>query len=262
MAEPKYVTVMLVPDGTEARSGFRIRKWLLKFIVGLLIAILVGIVLFFAFYGKVLTRAAMADQLQEENQRLLKYQYKVQLLQENLEQTRGIVERLIEMAGIDYEFPQLPDDSTLFAQWEEGVKAVVQHSAADDMDLPSGLPIQGFISQDFELADANHYHPGIDIACAEGTPVLATGAGDVVFAGTDDTYGLMVVLQHNDSVTTVYGHNSELLVEAGDMVLAGGRIALSGNTGISSAPHLHYEIRISDEPIDPMDSPYDKKIKQ
>ena len=62
----------------------------------------------------------------------------------------------------------------------------------------------------------------------------------------------MVVLQHNDSTTTVYGHNKELLVEVGDNILAGGRVALSGNTGKSTAPHVHYEVRINNKPIDPL----------
>ncbi len=67
----------------------------------------------------------------------------------------------------------------------------------------------------------------------------------------------MVVLKHNDSITTLYGHNRELLVEVGQNVYAGSRIALSGNTGLSTAPHLHYEIRINDNPIDPLDNWYD-----
>ncbi|NOY87824.1 MAG: hypothetical protein GXO93_00350 [FCB group bacterium] len=74
----KYITVMLIPDGTENRKGFRIRQWLLKFIVGFVIFLLVGIILFFAFYGKVLTKAAMADKLAKENQRLLRASVSIQ----------------------------------------------------------------------------------------------------------------------------------------------------------------------------------------
>ncbi|MCK4573417.1 MAG: M23 family metallopeptidase, partial [candidate division Zixibacteria bacterium] len=93
-------------------------------------------------------------------------------------------------------------------------------------------------------------------------PVLATAAGEVVFAAFDSTYGYMVVVQHNDSVMSIYGHNRELLVEPGSRVLAGSRLALSGNTGKSTAPHLHYEVRVNDEPIDPMGNPYDKENQQ
>lgn len=260
MAEKKYITLMLIPDGTESRRGFRMRQWLFKTITIGLAVILVGILLFFVFYGKVLTRAAMADKLAKENERLLRYQYKVQLLEDNLQQARGIVTRLTELAGIDIEFPELPDDSTLFASLDERGMAVVSRAAGIDISLPAGLPIQGFISQDFEIDDDGHYHPGVDIACAEGTPVLATAAGEVVYADYDSTaYGYMVVLKHSDSITTIYGHNKELLVEVGQMVPAGSRIAMSGNTGLSTAPHLHYEIRINDNPIDPLDNWYDQK---
>ncbi|UCG62376.1 MAG: M23 family metallopeptidase [Candidatus Zixiibacteriota bacterium] len=258
MAESKYITIMLIPEGTESRRGYRMRRWLFHFLVWGLVAILVGILLFFAFYGKVLTRAAMADKLAKDNERLLRYQYKVHLLEDNLNQAREIVTRLTELAGIDIEFPELPDDSTLFASLDRRGMAVVSRSAGIDITLPAGLPIQGFITQDFEIDDDAHYHPGVDIACAEGTPVLATAAGEVVYADFDSTvYGYMVVLKHNDSITTLYGHNSELLVEAGRMVPAGSRIALSGNTGKSTAPHLHYEIRVNDQPIDPLDNWYD-----
>jgi murein DD-endopeptidase MepM/ murein hydrolase activator NlpD len=258
MAESKYITIMLIPEGTESRRGYRVRRWLFQFLLGALVVILVGIVLFFIFYGKVLTRAAMADKLAKDNERLLRYQYKVQLLEDNLNQAREIVTRLTELAGIDIEFPELPDDSTLFASLDRRGMAVVSRSAGIDITLPAGLPIQGFITQDFEINDDAHYHPGVDIACAEGTPVLATASGEVVFADFDSTaYGFMVVLRHNDSITTLYGHNSQLLVEAGQTVPAGGRVALSGNTGQSTAPHLHYEIRVNDEPIDPLDNWYD-----
>ncbi len=258
MAESKYITLMLIPEGTESRRGFRMRRWVFRLLLGTLIVVLVGIVLFFAFYGKVLTRAALADKLAMENERLLRYQYKVQLLESNLQQAREIVTRLTQLAGINIEFPELPDDSTLFASLDRRGMAVVSRSSGVDISLPAGLPIQGFISQDFEVDDVSHYHPGVDIACAEGTPVLATAAGEVTYADYDSTtYGYMVVIRHNDSITTLYGHNRELLVQAGQVVPAGGRIALSGNTGQSTAPHLHYEIRINDEPIDPLDNWYD-----
>ena len=72
----------------------------------------------------------------------------------------------------------------------------------------------------------------------------------------------MVVIQHNDSVSTLYGHNDSLLVREGEKVSVGSRIALSGNTGKSTAPHLHYEIHINEKPIDPLENPYDKENLQ
>ena len=261
MSENKYYTLMLIPDGTQNRKGFKIRQWLFKFLIGFFALLLVGILLFFIFYGTVLSRAVKADALEKENNRLKNYQYKVQLLEENLNQARDIVSRLTELAGIDITFPELPPDSTLFASIANRQNGTAARSASNDFSIPSGLPITGFISQDFEIQDGKHFHPGVDIACAEGLPVLATASGNVVYADYDSTYGYMVVVQHDDSITSVYGHNKELLVERGEDILAGSRVALSGNTGKSTAPHVHYEVRIHNKPINPLDYPYDKKTK-
>ena len=252
MAESKFYTLMLIPDGTENRKGIRVRQTFFKIIVSIFILLQVSIVIFFLFYGQIINRAAEADKFEKENERLKKYQYKVQLLEKNLIEARDIVTRLTKLAGIDMTFPELPDDSTLFASFDQTRNALVPRSNTTDFSIPSGLPIAGFISQDFTEDDGEHFHPGVDIACAEGLPVLATAKGVVIYADFDSTYGYMVVLKHNDSMTTVYGHNKELLVKVGDNILAGGRVALSGNTGKSTAPHVHYEVRINNKPIDPL----------
>lgn len=252
MADSKYYTLMLIPDGTENRKGIRVRQSVFKISVALFLLLQVSILIFFIFYGQIVTRAAEADALEKENERLVKYQYKVQLLEKNLIEARDIVTRLTKLAGIDISFPEIPDDSTLFASFDKTRNALVPRSNATDFSTPSGLPITGFISQGFIEDDGQHFHPGVDIACSEGLPVLATAKGVVLFADFDSTYGYMVVIEHNDSTTTVYGHNKELLVEVGDNILAGGRVALSGNTGKSTAPHVHYELRINNKPIDPL----------
>lgn len=249
----KYITIVLLPEGGASGKEYKLKSWVLKFMVSSLVVLLLGIILFFSFYGKILARAATAEQLEKENRKLIRYQYKVKLLEDNLTETREVVSRLIELAGIDYEFPDFPSDSVIFADLDKKGIAVVARSVNDDFSIPSGLPLTGFISQEFEIRERSHYHPGIDIACGEGTPVLTTASGIIEYSAFDDTYGNMVVIRHNDSITSVYGHNKENLVKRGELVVAGARIALSGNTGKSTAPHLHYEVRINDDPINPMD---------
>lgn len=253
MRKARYVTVMFIPEGGEQRSGFRIRYWMLKTGAVLGVLLIVAIAVFIFFAANLMSQASTAQTLAQENEELRRYQYKVALLEENLRQARDVVTRLTEMAGIDFTFPELPADSILFAQMDEQTGAVVTQVAGRDWSMPSGLPIEGFVSQGFEIEKRNQYHPGIDIACAEGTPVLATAAGHVAYAAFDSTYGFMIVLQHNDTVQSIYGHNQKLLVQPGQDVLAGSRIALSGNTGVSTAPHLHYEVRINDQPINPLE---------
>ena len=151
MNKGKYVTLMLLPEGTGSRREFRMRQWILKAVVIGFVVLLFGIIAFFSFYSSVLARAAMTDKLKGENERLKKYYYKVQLLEENLMQTREVVERLTKMAGIDFEFPEIPDDSTLFASLDETPQAILPRSSTIDVSIPAGLPLQGFITRILKL---------------------------------------------------------------------------------------------------------------
>lgn len=96
-------------------------------------------------------------------------------------------------------------------------------------------------------------HNGIDIAVPQGTPVRASADGLVRFAGWQGGFGLLVVIDHGGGIMTFYGHNSELRVKAGDKVSQGDVIALAGSTGLSTGPHVHFEIRLNGEPKDPVE---------
>ncbi len=95
-------------------------------------------------------------------------------------------------------------------------------------------------------------HPGIDLIQDYGAEVRCTGAGRVVHAGPLGGYGNMVEIDHGDGLTTRYGHLSEVLVEDGQEVKANDVVGRLGSTGRSTGPHLHYEVRVDGEPVDPM----------
>ncbi|CAN7311560.1 M23 family metallopeptidase [Rhizobium sp. LjRoot254] len=95
-------------------------------------------------------------------------------------------------------------------------------------------------------------HAGIDFRQKTGGKVRATGAGIVIHAGTSGGYGVMVEIDHGNGITTRYGHLSKVLVKEGDIVSEGDLIALSGSTGRSTGPHLHYEVRRNGTAVDPM----------
>ncbi|MDE2166167.1 MAG: M23 family metallopeptidase [Alphaproteobacteria bacterium] len=95
------------------------------------------------------------------------------------------------------------------------------------------------------------FHTGIDLEANIGTPVHATAPGVVDFAGWDGGYGRMVEIDHGNGIHTRYGHLSRILVRAGDRVVRHERIGLVGNTGRSTGPHLHYEVRIDGRPLNP-----------
>lgn len=103
-----------------------------------------------------------------------------------------------------------------------------------------------------------HFHTGVDVGVGLGTPVSAAAGGVVVLAGTNVVggrvvgYGTYVVIAHGGGLYTLYGHLSRLDVAAGDHVAAGQVIGLSGSTGNSTGPHLHFEVRLGADPVDPM----------
>lgn len=94
-------------------------------------------------------------------------------------------------------------------------------------------------------------HEGIDYSMPVGSPIYAADGGVVESAGTDGAYGKCIVINHGNGLKTVYAHNSKLLVSAGDRVYKGQKIAASGNTGRSTGPHLHFEVRKNGTPVNP-----------
>jgi murein DD-endopeptidase MepM/ murein hydrolase activator NlpD len=122
---------------------------------------------------------------------------------------------------------------------------------------PKLWPLEGPITSDFgyrALPDTGEleFHHALDIGAWYGTPVHATKAGTVAFAGWRPGLGWTVVLEHEMGFSTIYGHNSWYNVDPGDIVEEGQEISLSGDSGRSTGPHLHYEIHLNGVPVDPM----------
>jgi murein DD-endopeptidase MepM/ murein hydrolase activator NlpD len=137
-------------------------------------------------------------------------------------------------------------------QMEQGVSVngtqgeVGVTSGQDQKTEPSGRPVGGVLTQEFHPG-----HNGLDFGIKVGTPVEATMDGKVTYAGWNNQgYGNLVIVENGD-YKTYYAHLSSIPVSVGDSVAAGTTIGLSGNTGNSTGPHLHYEIRKNNVPIDP-----------
>ena len=123
-------------------------------------------------------------------------------------------------------------------------------------DAPSMWPIEGPVTSSFgEREDPFNgegaFHSGIDISAPNGTPVRATADGDVSDAAMGAGYGREVVLDHGHDVTTVYGHLSAIAVMPGQHVTVGQVIGYVGQSGRSTGPHLHYEVRVHNVPVNP-----------
>lgn len=123
--------------------------------------------------------------------------------------------------------------------------------------LPDLWPANGKVSSNFgyrrdPFTFRRSFHKGIDIAASYGTSIKSSADGKVIHAGYYNELGQTVIVDHGNGITTVYGHTSKLLVKKGQTVKKGDVIAKVGNSGRSTGSHLHFEIRINDEPIDPL----------
>jgi len=132
---------------------------------------------------------------------------------------------------------------------------------SDQKDLiertPHRWPARGFVSSTFgprldPFTGLTRIHEGIDIVARRGTPVTAPADGIVTYAGVDPTLGEMVVIDHGYGLLTRYGHNDTVLVREGQRVKRGDPIATVGSSGKSTGPHLHYEIRLNDIAVNPL----------
>ena len=117
----------------------------------------------------------------------------------------------------------------------------------------SGLiwPCDGVVVSGFGMR-WGRMHEGIDISCAYGAATRAAAAGTVIYSGWLGGYGNLVVVDHGDGLSTAYAHASTLLVGLGQQVAQGETVSLVGSTGNSSGPHLHFEVRVNGQAVDPL----------
>jgi len=127
---------------------------------------------------------------------------------------------------------------------------------------PAIWPARGWLTSGFgkrisPFTGRRQFHAGIDIASARGTPVVAPARGRVEFVGAKGPLGNALLIDHGYGVRTQYGHNDKILVKRGDVVERGQKIALVGNTGRSTGPHLHYTVEVNGKAVNPIDFIFD-----
>ena len=218
------------------------------------------------------------DSLKGEMSRLRELDYKLRVITDlevekpsppaygiggSLESGEGLTLENVEQNKLDL-VAMLDKDLTRLremADYQEESFNNLKAYLSDQKDLiertPHRWPARGFISSSFgsrvdPFTGLSRLHEGIDIVARRGTPVMAPADGIVTYAGVDPTLGEMVVIDHGYGVLTRYGHNDTVLVREGQRVKRGDAVSTVGSSGKSTGPHLHYEIRLNDVAVNPL----------
>ena len=284
----RFFSFTLIPHTPKGIRHCKIPFPLLFFFIGLFLSISIALSLFIHrnFYATV---ESSEISLQEQKTALLLekirgYENEIKEVKEGIERLDDLSARMEElsphqrMKGIErqpevrIEAAQSADlnlegirrNLSLFLQevksQEEAFHDILT-TLQEDPRLPHHLPsiqpargwtISGYGDRENPFTGRTEMHKGIDIANLLGTPILATADGIVRSTGYRLDLGFFLILDHGYSLTTFYGHCSKLKVKAGNRVKRGQVIALMGRSGRTLGPHLHYEVRVKDVPVDPL----------
>lgn len=198
-------------------------------------------------------------QLEIKRSKLLSFKNDVEGKQERLIVSRGNQDRLRkELLKDEQELRALLDKHQRDAERLEKELTKLL-SAGEYVGGEMQWPAPGFtrITSPFgyrihPILRTRRMHSGIDIATPRGTTIVAATRGTVVFSGVFGGYGRTIIIDHGGGIMTLYAHNSRLLVKVGQKVLRGQRVALAGSTGMSTGPHLHFEVRKNAKVVDPI----------
>lgn len=153
---------------------------------------------------------------------------------------------------------RLMERATALARGFDEVTDTLKRQSERVQALPSIMPTSGWLSSEFAksrfhpILHENRPHNGIDLTAEVGTPIVAPAAGVVAYAGWDQGFGRVVEIDHGHGIRTRFAHCARLDVRRGQRVTRGQLIAAVGNSGLTTSPHLHYEIHVNGRPVDPL----------
>jgi murein DD-endopeptidase MepM/ murein hydrolase activator NlpD len=160
-------------------------------------------------------------------------------------------------AQLQQKLTWLKDEAAIQEQYLRELNGIVGERKAQWASTPSIWPVRGWVSSGFgrrisPFTGNDTMHGGLDISAPMRTPVVAPAAGTVAFAGSEAGLGNTVSLSHGYGMRTTYGHMDRLKVKTGQSVKRGEILGWVGNTGLSTGPHLHYEVEVSGTAVDPL----------
>ena len=285
----KNYTILLIPEGSHKVRRFMIgRKWLYSIATTLGVILLLGSFLLLDYSRTNVDRSELKrlrvqnqlqhNELREFANRLEDVRKEMVILAQNDAKMRALAQishptgnpeniqvgiggplesaPASDMSSLQQQIDQIRASIDLRRESQEEVRGFLTEQSSLLSSKPNGLPSRGWLTSNFGMRNSpfsgkRTMHEGIDIAARIGTPVYATAAGIVSRAQIENGYGKLIVIDHGYGYKTYYGHNSKLVVKVGQRIKRGDLIAASGNTGTSTGPHVHYEVRLNGVPLNP-----------
>jgi murein DD-endopeptidase MepM/ murein hydrolase activator NlpD len=248
--DKRTLTIMIVPDGARESKSVQVSYRRLRGLAALGIVAALALTVMAGSWWYLAARAARVPGLEREVEVMTRDRERVEALVQRLETIEGQYVRMRDLFG------RAPTDP-LSDVWlpPTGARRGTASEARPEHGptLPTLWPLteRGFVTQGLHEGLEGE-HPGLDVAVASDSYIRASGGGTVVDVGDDAVYGRFVVIDHGEGYATLYGHASATLVTLGQPVRERQVIALSGSTGRSTGPHLHFEVLVQGEPVDPL----------
>ena len=248
MADDRRLSLIIVPHGDLETRTYEIPYDRLKLLFGAAALLLLVFVIMVSSWWFIAAQAARVSGLEAEVAQLEAERAQVAQLEESLARAERQYQQVRQLLGV--EGSPSPREVALPPLRGEGSEGL---ATATEAGRPSVWPLTlpGFITQGRGWVDGSS-HPGLDIAVPADSYIRAAGSGTVLDAGVDEVYGRYILIDHGDGFESMYGHASRVFVRPGDPVEQNEVIALSGSTGRSTAPHLHFEVRRNGEAVDPL----------
>ena len=273
--EDRFISFIIAHTSKSRARVQRIRVEKKSVTVFVTASVILGVCLVYGLYG--LTQQVRHLRTEIENQHLRaeneRQRQELEKLNNRVEKVEDTSRKLAEKSGVVDEGnstpsgtggPELPLDEMALETLASKMSRLELDMSAHEASLrqrgytPTLWPVEGTLEGGFGGrrnpfgGGGYEFHSGQDIEAAWGAPVLSGAAGKVSFVGWQNGYGQLVVVDHGGGLTTRYGHLSRIDVELDQNVSRGQLLGKVGSTGRSTGPHLHYEVRINDEAVNPL----------
>jgi murein DD-endopeptidase MepM/ murein hydrolase activator NlpD len=276
----RYFSLILVPDQDQNPKSLSMSYFMGKLTVLALAFLIIHTITGFYSYYRIFELNKTKEILAHENRELDAQNRKIEQIAKKHEENDAILRKMLKglgaTLGVETDMdlipgspvmdmpvsqPVSPSSVELLASgessWENHHRLpMLRRGESDYFDpehLPTFLPVEGYMTTRFQKGGwfAGRRHLGIDIAAERGTVIQAAGSGHVVFADWTPDFGNLIIIYHGNGLFTYYAHANYLISALGDFVKRGRTIALLGSSGMSSAPHLHFEIWKNGEAVNP-----------